>query len=375
MKHFFYLINYFLITIFLLNCGSGGGKTTIDPYSYKETTLSPSIEQINNIYDINYSKNKYFNLVTGIGIDTAIQPTTLKVYIDDKIGYNNTNNIDTYAYEIDRLTLNKYFSKNIIGDSILYSFKELVYDTDYVFDYNRQILTCSNTINPDFSIAVSYITSNGYSVDFKLIKKDSTSSLSDTFIIYDLKNRYSLGITGIDSDDTLLKLEIQDKDNSDTIYLNNGIETITLLKIFGLDKTGVGTDGVLGSNDDTPDNKIDDEYIDYTNGIISFPDKQPFNNDSSVLYNLSRPEIYNSENNSFRFRIYFQRSSSPQTYNMQIYDMVVDSEIITLNNQLLIKNIDYFMDYQNSILIFLDPNLITVNSKLLIKYKKTMNLI
>ncbi|MBP7653472.1 hypothetical protein KA977_08620, partial [Candidatus Dependentiae bacterium] len=301
-------LNYSILQADQITFDIIASRTKGEP-GHKEFIGNNSTQIINSVYDVNFVKNKYFKITTGIGTDTNIDVTSISVYIDDKSPTNDQGNIDTFAVEVDPADPSKISYVTTMSETgpifKTFSFTPLTAVKDFTFDKNKGILTLNSYITDNYAIAVSYTTNNGYSMPYKkLVKKDKDSQNNDTYVIYSIKNRYSFGVSNINKNDPDFIFKIQDKNNnfiSDTVA---GFDTIPFLRIFGLDKTGPGSDGLYGTADDAPDGKIDDEFIDYEDGWIEFPVAQPFNSQSAALYGLANSLIYIEDNPTSRFRFY-----------------------------------------------------------------------
>ncbi|MBP7652982.1 hypothetical protein KA977_06150, partial [Candidatus Dependentiae bacterium] len=122
--------------------------------------------------------------------------------------------------------------------------------------------------------------------------------------------------------------------------------------------------------DDAPDGKIDDEFIDYEDGWIEFPVAQPFNSQSAALYGLANPLIYIEDNPTSRFRFYLEVKAQNQQFFLNAFDLVRNSEIVKVDGKTLTRNVDYYIDYESGLLIFLDPSLLTKTSSVIVDYER-----
>ncbi len=367
-------LNYSILKADQITLDIIASRTKGEP-GHKEFTGNNSSQIINTVFDVNYVKNKYFKVHTGVGLDTDIDVTSLSVYIDDKNPTNDQSNIDTFAIEVNPNDHTKY-NISMNGDTYrIYSFTQLTAVKDYTYDKTKGILTLNSYITDNYAIAVTYTTYKGYATPHKkLIKKDKDSQNSDTYSIYNIKNRYSFGVSNINKNDPDFIFKIQDKNNNymSDYYANaaDSSSAISFLKIFGLDKTGPGPDGLYGTSDDRPDGKIDDDFIDYEDGWVEFPDPQPFNGSGSAQYGLSNPLIYTDDNPTSRFRFYLELKAQSQQFFLNAFDLVRNSEIVKVDGRTLTRNVDYYIDYESGLLIFLDPSLLTKNSKVVVDYER-----
>lgn len=88
------------------------------------------------------------------------------------------------------------------------------------------------------------------------------------------KNIYDLGVRNIDPESFSLRV-VRDVagaggDNPSSLTSEFGVET-PLIQVLGLDQRDNEN-----PDDETPDGKVDDEFIDYAGGLLIFPDFRPF---------------------------------------------------------------------------------------------------
>jgi hypothetical protein len=175
-----------------------------------------------------------------------------------------------------------------------------------------------------------------------------------------IRNIYNLGLTNIDP--TSLKVDIEDILN--TTRLNSDTpqgSDVKYLKIFGLDqtdRTGTGK----------PDGLIDlNNYIDLTNGLLTFPSIDAFAPDTSLVrkwtegkfqftgqyaaqYDTSRA-IYDKllnpteEQDHYQYLIRVSAVSTSKTFRINALNIVEGSETIKIGGDILARGTDYDIDY------------------------------
>jgi hypothetical protein len=278
------------------------------------------------ILDISYIPRKYYRLSFG---NDKIKKGSVKIYLDDRDSTNNTNAIP--------LTAQSYHSSTITYSG---NFDLLSLGKDYVIDYSTGIIIFSlpnRSIQPNWVIAVDYIDEN---TNLSLREKLGTTNyilikdMNDDFS-RELKNRYSIGTKNIVRDNGLgnFILKIVEK--------SNAVPTILL-----------------------PDNKPVPKYptdivVDFETGEFYFVSDKPFNND---CYNKSPVSRYN---------IIVEYRSRLKTYTLKPF-LVPQSERVYVDGQLLIRDVDYFIDYDSGLLTFLKEEKINENSVIEVSYEYSM---
>ncbi|MBI5574219.1 MAG: hypothetical protein HY919_06680 [Elusimicrobia bacterium] len=273
-----------------------------------------------DINDINYLRRKYYKLA----IDPShlpMKPGSEKIYVDDKNASNNTILTST-------ITVSKYGT----GFSTFSATCDLLYPgSDYTIDYERGVIVFRKSIGQNYVIAVDYEKKDGTrvindspSASYKLLK-DETETLG-----YELKNYYSIGRTKIIRDD------------------NRGN---FILKVMDL------------SRKDTPEiaKYPDNIEVDFEAGTFRFTDgngndREPFPQNSYATSPTRNYIIYTEYR--YRAKSYLVRAN-----------IIPQSEKIIMDGKPLIRDIDYFMDYDSGFITFLNEEKITDTTVIDITYE------
>ncbi|MFH0947914.1 MAG: carbohydrate binding domain-containing protein [Elusimicrobiota bacterium] len=259
-----------------------------------------------DINDTNYLRRKYYELALSTA-HLPITPGSEKIYVDDKNATNNTILTST-------ISVSQY---GVAAGSSSATCDLLYPGNDYTIDYERGVIVFRKSISQNYVIAVDYEKKDGTRVindlsvgSYKLIK-DETETLTQ-----ELKNYYSIGRTKIIRDD------------------NRGN---FILKVMDL------------SRKDTPEiaKYPDNVEVDFEAGIFRFTDgsgndKSPFPTPTTYATSPTRNYIIYTEYR-YRAKSYLVRAN-----------IVPQSEKIVMDGQPLIRDIDYFMDYDSGFITFLN---------------------
>lgn len=276
------------------------------------------------INDISYLRRKYYKLA----IDPShlpIKPGTEKIYVDDKNASNNTILTST-------ITVSKYGA----GNSSFSATCDLLYPGgDYTIDYERGVIVFRKSIGQNYVIAVDYEKKDGTRViddtpfaAFKLIK-DEAETLG-----YELKNYYSIGQTKI----------VRDDNRGNFIFRVRDLNLTDVLKI--------------GTTDVAYPQFVE---VDFEAGTFRFTDgngndREPF---PQSTYATSVPKNY---------IIYTEYRYRAKNYLVRA-NIVPQSEKIIMDGKPLLRDIDYFMDYDSGFITFLNEEKITDTTVIDITYE------
>ena len=276
-----------------------------------------------DINDTSYLRRKYYKLALNPS-DLPIKPGSEKIYVDDKNASNNTILTST-------ITVSQY---DTIGSSI--SVADLLYPgSDYTIDYKRGVIVFRKSIGQNYVIAVDYEKKDGSrviddspSASYKLIK-DETETLG-----YELKNYYSIGRTKI----------IRDDNRGNFIFRVLDLNRTEVLKIG---TTNVAYPQFVG--------------VDFEAGIFRFTDgngndREPFPQNSYATSPTRNYIIYTEYR--YRAKNYLVRAN-----------IVPQSEKIIMDGQPLIRDVDYFLDYDSGFITFLNEEKITDTTVINITYE------
>lgn len=353
----------------------------------KEFKGDKKIVNINRA-DTTYIQQKYYYLLPLVWLKgkNINPPITIEaVYIDDKNGNNNIppKHIGKATAEISTID---------VGTKTLTGLFDIQYDgEDYVFDRDTQIITFKQNVGIDYIVGVVFRDATGkyFPQEYSGDKNNPGTILmiepGKTFIEYDifeLRNFYGIG-QNIPLD-TELKLKIIDIAGKEFFDKNNdtikGSDEYYYLQIFGLDNDG---DGKIDNNP-----SINRDYIDYTTGIIEFPDPTPFEigtgsnpflEDQTHINNLreyfDRLSISYNPNDDYskrhKYTIIGSYTTKVKSYMLGELNILPGSEQVYIDGKLLTKDNDYFIDYDTGFLTFMPHINITEHTTIKIDYEYT----
>ncbi|MFH1541458.1 MAG: carbohydrate binding domain-containing protein [Elusimicrobiota bacterium] len=272
------------------------------------------------INDTAYLRRKYYKLALST-THLPIKPGTEIIYVDDRNATNNTI-----------LTSSITVSKYGVSDSSFSAACDLLYPgNDYTIDYERGVIVFRKSIGQNYIIAIDYEKKDGTRVKddmpfttFKLIKDESET------LNYELKNYYSIGRTKVIRDDNRSNFILRIKDLS----LKNTPEIAKY-----------------------PDNI----EVDFEAGIFRFTDgegndKEPFPQNTYAATPTRNYIIYTEY--KYRTKSYLVRPN-----------IIPQSEKIMIDGKQLIRDIDYFMDYDSGFVTFLSEEKINDTTLIDITYE------
>ncbi|MEO0226098.1 MAG: hypothetical protein ABIL05_04000, partial [candidate division WOR-3 bacterium] len=250
------------------------------------------------IRDINYIRNVFFIIDT---INPGLKPRSESVYVDNRNPLDNTKN-----------TLTGFSIAGVSGD-FDYQYRGI----DYTVDEERGIIQFLKAISDSAVVAIRY---NGGQE--RILQGRGQDSL-------ELKNYYMLGATNIMPRTLIVRI------------FRDNIEQP--LYLFGLDENRDGF--------------VDEQFINYLNGHLHFPARQPF--PDSVYY--PNPVSYYNIMVSYRART--------GSYILAHTPIVVNSEEVILDGVPLRRGIDYIIDYSTGNLVFLEKGQVLPKSEIEVRYE------
>ena len=222
--------------------------------------------------------------------------------------------IDTIFID-DRIQSNNDYDTRVnwtIG-GVTGDFDPLINGVDYMLDYNQGIIQFFSPRDSDDIIIFLY-NGNAY-----IIQADSIDNA--------IKNTYLLGPNIIPH---TFDLTIIDTAGSVHPLANFGI-------------------------DNNRDNKIDPEFINYELGFLRFPSLRPF-----------PPGVY--DDSVHIYSLVFTYRSYTTFYNLSYRPVLINSEKVFVDGQMMTRGIDYIIDYTSGRVIFIKEGLVTDLSEVEIKY-------
>jgi len=242
------------------------------------------------------------------------------------------------------------YSVNKITGQI--DFRNTLSSYDYVA-ISYGVALRNDPTNPLYS--VGYSSSPAGLQNAKLVKSGtSNASLSD----YMRHNIYWLqgSNLNLDSDFVLQIFDLQGRDQDADDFDGDGNTTELLIETFGLTIPG------------DPNNRIDTaRIIDPVNGLIIFPDEFPFQKDGEDgTDDDAYDESHSRRNHRFNIHVEYQGGSGVRFLKPNI---IPGTEEVTLNGRRLVRDVDYFIDYDSGYIEFLIPGADDSDADLKIKYE------
>ncbi|MBI5208637.1 MAG: hypothetical protein HY927_01530 [Elusimicrobia bacterium] len=298
-----------------------------------------------DIPDNSYIRRQYYDVSFGDPNRLPIQAGSERLFVAQQTpgAQINLNDVDLTADDL-----------AVRSSSFTGRFSQMVAGTDYSIDYAKGIVTFRYQLQPQHVVALSYVDAAGRPIVFqstiaysggsglyKLIKTPADLPISvstETGYNREIKTFYSIGQNQIVRDDGRGNF---------------------VLKV--LDPT---TRNEVGSALNPPQKYPDTIEVDFENG--NFRLLQPFSvaNDSPTAPDpdLYAPtpvskRLFRVEYN-YRFKTFFLEPS-----------IVNQSEVVILDRQKLVRNVDYFIDYDAGFVTFFNEDRIRPDSEISIAYE------
>ncbi|MBI5555140.1 MAG: hypothetical protein HY920_04740 [Elusimicrobia bacterium] len=264
------------------------------------------------LFDTQYIRRKYYKIypvAAAAATDLPLASGSVEVYIDNRIGNDNTNAKRKTLYDVNGVPRSGDFDKQNAG-------------LDYTVDYRTGVITFNKAIGLNYIIAVDYKRPDGtWLSSNSTVKSENWMVIKDeseTPITREMKNYYSLGSTKIVNDPNKFILKVMD--------LNRNESGSHLYE------------------------------VDYDFGTIRFLEDTPF--DPDVYINIP----------THHYIIYVEYRHSVKTYNLRP-GLVQKSETVKLNGETLNRDEDYFIDYEIGLLTFLKDTAITDDTDIEVSYE------
>ncbi|MBI5869314.1 MAG: cell surface protein SprA [candidate division Zixibacteria bacterium] len=195
------------------------------------------------------------------------------------------------------------------------------------------------------------------------------------------KNVYDLGFRNIKYEE-LTGLDIKKgppgtETTDDAANLNNQ-SGVPYLQLFGLDRVDVNSTG-------NPDGKVDynNAILNLTDGLLIFPDRQPFDPLSDTIRSVKYPDatlqervpvIYKDANvttvsTASKYYIKLTTRRRAASISLGRVNIMSESEVVTLGGQRLNRGSDYTIDYDLGTVTFMRQEALDPNSQLTIDYE------
>ena len=323
------------------------------------------------IYDIEYQKRKYYTLRMSsdphhlVFTQGALDiPTRVTIWVDD---HDVTNDAITGA-KLGSAYLSAADEETLI-DTVFTEgyFTQLIETEDYYIDPGSGMVTFYRPLRAEHTIAVSYVDSSGVQVgnaprgvdvsdtsfvlDLKMIKPRKELIRSETWAYtrgYEFKQFYFLGSRNILPDDFDLVIR-RKRTGSEPVDPDREEGEPLFVEVLGLDER----DNLTGESE--PDGRVDPKWVDYSLGVLQFPDLRPFDPDpSEFALDLRNPEIYelyedeiNAHRQDYQKYYLVAKYRTPQTsYTLNQMNILDGSEKVILNGRQLQRGNDYTIIYE-----------------------------
>lgn len=253
--------------------------------------------------DTDYVRNQFYTIP---GISSLASARTIEIFIDDLVSANNTPN-----------TIEGAEIAGIVGDYDLLRAPEGY----YLYD-KAEAVRFMQFINPAWTI-VARVTVGGELREEVLQYGEAISSARKNFYYLNAREiiAYSFGLK---------------------IWDASGLEVP--LSSFGIDADG---DGV-----------VDSEYMDYENGILFFPDPEPF-----------PPPVYDPDNPQSFYALYATFNTKLEIVQLEHRNLVRGTELLLLDGIEAKSGSDYVLDYTNGTLVFVREGIVSVDTRIEIVYE------
>lgn len=286
-----------------------------------------------DIQDVNYIRRKYYDITFGTSSWLPIKGGSERIYIDQQTSEPADGVIITTMTADDL---------NVITSTYTGKFKLLNPGIDYAIDYNKGLVIFNRNLNPQDVVIIDYQKNDGTWLRDengtglpKILKTENDifiSTSSEAGWKNELKTYYFIGQTNI----------VRDDGNGNFI-----------LKIQDLNKQE------LNYGPKYPDNI----EVDFEQGIIHLLEPFPESPNSSE----PDPQTYSQSPVAKRI-LHVEYYYRLKTFYLEP-NIVPNSEVIKLDGLKLIKNQDYYIDYDMGFLTFYYPDRIRPDSIIDITYE------
>jgi len=267
------------------------------------------------------------------------------------------------------------------------TFKPMDRSEFYMDEQNGYIRLNNPVSDPNTVLAVVYRTDDNQQYGFtsqaqtdtvllKLLRPSNPQAGDDTWPLA-WKNVYYLGGVNIKKEDFTASVVYEGNSAAEQQTMDFNGETISFLTAMGLDTRNE-------SGQQTPDTKVDDEFINYGTGELIFPDLRPFDPEGYYIGNQSTPATYSDAlpeslriagiyddpltANYTNFKIKADFKSVKAVYELG-FNVLEGSEEVMLNGAKLQKGSDYVIDYYSGTLTILNDAALSPSANLDILYE------
>jgi hypothetical protein len=304
-----------------------------------------------DLLDINYLRRKYYDVTFGNTARLPIKSGSERIYLDQQSGAL-----------VDGVVVTSRTADDMDVPSSRYTgrFTLLSPGIDYVMDYTKGIVTFSRNLNTQDVVIIDYQNANGTYLSQNSTSTSITTDLAatglekiikphnDSYLVSpgeagykrEIKTYYSIGQTNI----------VRDNGNGNFI-----------VKVEDLNRNVVAAPG---ANTALGNVKYPDTIeVDFEQGILHL--LTPFGD--PAVAGIPDQQVYSAAPVSKRI-IRVEYSYRFKTFTLEP-NIVLQSEVVTVDGKKLGRNTDYFIDYDSGFITFYYPDKISQDSKIDISYE------
>ena len=290
-----------------------------------------------DIMDSSYIRRKYYDITFSNTTRLPIKPGSEKIYIDQQ-----TNDV------VDGIIISSITADDLDVVSSTYTgrFRAMIRGVDYTIDYNKGMVVFSRNLNSQDVLIIdyqnadnSYLSNENGSGRYKILKTKDDIYISNPLEKgwkNEIKTYYYIGQTNI----------IRDNGQGNFI-----------LKVQNLNRQEIGS--TLNPVQRYPDTI----EVDFEQGAIHL--LKPFALETDPL--IPDPVTYSPSPIAKRI-IHIEYYYRLKTFYLEP-NIVLNSEVIKIDGNKLVKNQDYYIDYDAGFLTFYNPEKITQTSVIDIVYE------
>lgn len=324
------------------------GSQTKGVSASKEFTMSGEKLPPEQFKDKDFVRDRFF----------FIEPDATRLPISQVVVYRD-DAINTFENNLGAAAFSAAGAGPAAGYTHNGTWNTLVAGQDYILNQTTGELELLSYLGPNDHVAVAYSGNGvlyGGGTPPRIIRVPTDSPAARVlFRAHEARNRYRLSRQRIKKDDPNFVFEIRDAMGF-TQTTVGGVPT-TYLRLFGFDRDG--------------DDKVDIELIDYDFGVIRPIDTAPFMRtgnatiDNAAIY--TKNDLTDADH---KYTIHVEYASDqPQEIFILGFDIIKNSDIVTVDGKRAERDADYFIDYEAGIITFLNRALLTPNSTIRVDYE------
>ena len=110
------------------------------------------------------------------------------------------------------------------------------------------------------------------------------------------------------------------------------------------------------------DGFVDPEWIDYKQGVLTFPDLQPFPS-----------AVYTFNDSASIYQLQFSFETEITIFNLSQSQLVRESEVVIVDGEILTRGEDYVLDYTSGALLIVKEGIVAEDSEIQVNYEYYRN--